>query len=175
MLFRSKNYYRNEGKPISQIITIPQMAQAVMAIMLFRPDNARARPSSLLKKEDDYNQLFNHHNPINLYRVCAELVKKVELFLSNNTDNLTASNKNDLKFYVSMVVCQEALSLFNPTVVQIAGLTVSNISYSHLNYAYQLVKNEYTLLGGTDRVAKGTELLEKINCCLLQKYNRNRE
>lgn len=47
---RRKNYYKNEGKSINRIVGIPQMAQAIMAIVLQKPDTARARPSSLMKK-----------------------------------------------------------------------------------------------------------------------------
>jgi len=42
---RRKNSQRNDGRPIEQIIGIPMMAQAIMAISLQRPDDARARPS----------------------------------------------------------------------------------------------------------------------------------
>jgi hypothetical protein len=45
---RRKNFYKNEGKPRDKIIGIPHMSQAVMAILLQRPDTARSRPSSLI-------------------------------------------------------------------------------------------------------------------------------
>ncbi|HSA64550.1 MAG TPA: AIPR family protein [Nitrospira sp.] len=55
---RRKNYYKNEGKPRDKIVGIPHLAQAVMAILLQRPDAARARPSSLLKKDEDYGKVY---------------------------------------------------------------------------------------------------------------------
>ena len=64
---RRKNFYKNEGKPIGRIVSIPQMAQAVMAIVLRQPDNARARPSSLIKRDDDYHRLFSPSYPIEIY------------------------------------------------------------------------------------------------------------
>jgi hypothetical protein len=56
---RRKNYYKNLGKPSKKIISIPYLAQAVMAIILREPDNARARPSSLLKTEENYKRVFD--------------------------------------------------------------------------------------------------------------------
>ena len=46
---RRKNYYKNEEKDCDKIIGIPLMAQIIMSIILARPNDARARPSSLIK------------------------------------------------------------------------------------------------------------------------------
>ena len=73
---RRKNFYKNEGKPRDRIIGIPQLAQATMAIVLARPDNARARPSSLLKRDDDYEQVYNLAYPIALYCTGPGLLDK---------------------------------------------------------------------------------------------------
>jgi hypothetical protein len=59
-----RTYVLAEGRPIERIVSIPYMAQAVMAIVLQRPDTARARPSSLLKKNEDYERLFSLSHPI---------------------------------------------------------------------------------------------------------------
>jgi hypothetical protein len=76
LLLRSqKEFLQNEGKPRSKIISIPAMAQALMAIMLQVPDTARARPSSLLKKDEDYEKVFNETYPIQLFRACIELTR----------------------------------------------------------------------------------------------------
>ncbi len=55
---RRKNSHKNDGRPIEKVIGISMMAQAVMAAVLQRPDDARARPSSLIKKDDDYQKFF---------------------------------------------------------------------------------------------------------------------
>ena len=68
---RRKNLHKNDGRPLDKIVSIPLMAQAVMSILLQRPDDARARPSSLLKKDDDYSSVFSTSIPIGVYRVCA--------------------------------------------------------------------------------------------------------
>jgi hypothetical protein len=38
-----------------------------MAIALQRPNDARAHPSSLLKRNEDYEKVFNRSYPIALY------------------------------------------------------------------------------------------------------------
>jgi len=61
---RRKNYYKNQGKPIKRILGIPYLAQCVMACALSDPNNARARPSSLIKNGDTYNRIFNSSYPL---------------------------------------------------------------------------------------------------------------
>lgn len=167
---RRKNYYKNEGKPIQRIISIPQMAQAVMAIALKRPDTARARPSSLLKGDADYQRLFSSSYPIELYRACAEILKQTEAFLSTHPDGLSAADKNNLKFYVAMTASQEALRTSDPGPALLAGLAGQPLPPGVLEAAYQDVKEEYEALGSSDQVAKGPELLTALQARMKEKH-----
>jgi hypothetical protein len=63
---RRKNSYKNAGKPKRDIFSINEVAQAIIAIVLARPDDARARPGSLLKSEGDYNKVFDPNAPLEL-------------------------------------------------------------------------------------------------------------
>ncbi len=76
---RRKNFYKNQGKPASKIVTIPRLAQAVTAIYLQKPDDARARPSTVLRKT--YTEVFHRHHPPDMYLKCAQLVNVIEEFL----------------------------------------------------------------------------------------------
>lgn len=78
---RRKNYYKNMGKPIDRIISIPYLAQAVMAIVLREPNISRSRPSSIIKKDNDYKRVFNQKFNLDVYRFCAEMMKYVESFI----------------------------------------------------------------------------------------------
>ncbi len=167
---RRKNYYKNEGKPVNRIIGIPQMAQATMAVVLKRPDTARARPSSLIKRDEEYLQLFKDTYPIEIYRACARILKKTEEFLNLHTDNLSSGDKNNIKFYIAMVVAREILNKFDPSVSELASLAGKDIDDSFFSSAYALVNTEYRNLGGTDRVAKGSELVTSINQKLSERY-----
>jgi len=167
---RRKNYYKNEGKPINRIISIPQLAQAVMAVLLKRPDMARARPSSLIKKDKEYSELFNPKHPIEIYRACAEVMKQTDNFINIHGTSLSTPDKNNLKFYIAMCASQEALQDFNPQTERIASLAGCLLSDETLKNAYELVWNEYSSLGGTDKVAKGSELLEKLQKKMKGKY-----
>ncbi len=62
---RRKHYYRNIGKSSERIVSIPLLAQAIMA--MGRPDTSRARPSSLLKDDTDYKSLFSKSIELPVY------------------------------------------------------------------------------------------------------------
>ncbi len=78
---RRKNYYKNEGRPLSRIISINLLAQAMMTLLLGEPDNARARPSSLIKLDHVYRSLFSEKIELDAYVVAADLIRRIEIAL----------------------------------------------------------------------------------------------
>ena len=86
---RRKNYYKNQGKPRAKIYSIANTAQYVEAILFASPSSARNNPTSLLKKDANYNRIFNKNNDINIYRQCCMIysnVKKVVKTISKDKD-----------------------------------------------------------------------------------------
>ena len=166
---RRKNYYRNEGRPIAKIISIPYLAQAVMAIALRRPDNARARPSSLLKTDDQYVKVFSDKYPLVLYITCAKVMRKVDEFLYSQP-KLQRKDINNLRFYVAMIVSMNETGLPQPKPKQIGDINASLISIASLTSAYEEAKAKYTELGGTDQIAKGPELVKQLAMERYQAY-----
>ncbi|MEH2276605.1 MAG: AIPR family protein [Nostoc sp.] len=78
---RRKNYYKNMGKPIDRIISIPYLAQSVMAIVLREPNISRSRPSSIIKTDSDYKRVFKEKSNLEVYMFCVEVMKQVELLI----------------------------------------------------------------------------------------------
>jgi len=100
---RRKNYYKNIGKPAERIISIPYLAQAVMAILLHEPDNARARPTSLIKRQSDYERVFSESTTLEVYFKCAKIMKNLDSFLRGDFPAYSDQEKNNLKFHIGMV------------------------------------------------------------------------
>jgi len=163
---RRKNFYKNEGKPRDKIIGIPHLAQAVMSVILQHPDTARARPSSLLKKDEDYGKIYNPDYPIKLYYVCAEASRRVEAYLKSADCNLPAKDRNNLRFYVLMHLVLTLAGNVNPSAADIANLDPTQIDEVLIGKSLDVVASKYVELGGTDQVAKGTALLEALKTLL---------
>ena len=158
---RRKNYYKNQGKPRKKIVSIPYLAQAVMAIFLRRPDSARARPSSLLKANDTYQQVFNNQYPISLYYVCAEAMFRIESFLKAPVLSVAAKDRLNLRYYVAM----HAITGVGPTSPisnTVALYNVESLSQDLVQASVNVVYPQYIELGGNDQVAKGPVLLRQL-------------
>jgi hypothetical protein len=111
---RRKNYYKNNGYPIDRIISIPYLAQAVMAIVLREPNISRARPSSIIKQDSDYKRVFNQSYNMEIYLFCAKMMKEVESFTRTSISNqskqengnqwFNTSSLRILNFHLAMLV-----------------------------------------------------------------------
>jgi AIPR protein len=159
---RRKNFYKNEGKGIDKIISIPYLAQAVMAIALQRPDTARARPSSLLKDESDYEKVFSEGHPIQLYAGCALIMKRVDAYLRSEELGLNRKDQTNLRFYVGMLGAMRQASGKSLTSRTVAALAVEKLTDSELAAALNQARAAYEGLGSSDQAAKGPELLRKL-------------
>ena len=159
---RRKNYYKNEGKPRDKIVGIPYLAQAIMAIVLQQPDQARARPSSLLKNDDDYERVFNPSYPIELYYVCAEAMRRVETHLKSSNLGVPAGDRNNLRFYVVMCAVAGIGKSSKTTPNGIANFDVAALDRGAVQRSLNYVQPKYVGLGGNDQVAKGPLLLKAI-------------
>jgi hypothetical protein len=158
---RRKNFYKNQGRPVEQILSIPFMAQAVMSILLQRPDDARARPSSLLKKDDDYRAIFSNDFPLAMYRVCVLSIKRVDEFL-RGTGDIETKDRTNLRFFVAMHVVACATMTRSPDAQKIAALDVALIDEKMIDASYSVVAAKYKEFGGNDQVAKGPLLREAL-------------
>lgn len=162
---RRKNSHKNLGRPVEQILSIPLLAQAIMAIALQRPDDARARPSSLLKKDDDYKRLFSTGHPIEAYLVAAKIIKSVQSGL-RTFETLAPKDRTNLLFYVALHVAAVLAGKAAPTIRDIAGIRPEALTSTVLDTSLAVVKPLYDSLGANDQVAKGTQLLTDLKIVL---------
>jgi hypothetical protein len=98
---RRKNFYKNTGKSADRIVGISALGQAVMAIGLSRPNDARARPSTLLNDASDYRAVFNEQTPLEVYLWLASTQKRIDADLLVESD---AYERSNLRFYVSCYI-----------------------------------------------------------------------
>lgn len=154
---RRRNYYKNEGVRISQILRPMILAQTVISVLLQRPDDAKGRPTTVLKKE--YERVFNPKYSLNLFVNCALLIKKVDQFLSKQIP--IRYHRSNLRWYVAMVYAQALTNKNNPRHIDLSEIEIPGDEEALIS-SLEKVKKEYELLGESDIVAKGTELVAKL-------------
>lgn len=162
---RRKNYYKNNGRLVNKIISISYLSQAVISILLQKPDYARARPSTLINDDSDYMEIFNENYRVPIYLICVRLMKRVEEYIRQQSGNYNLSREdiNNLKFHVAMNVTMKLLHKGrNIKVEDILTIDLSKVSDEFLNEQLIEVLSVYKALGGTDKVAKGPTFTKQL-------------
>lgn len=157
---RRKNFYKNEGRPASKIVSISLMAQAVMALFRGEPDNARARPSSLIKDDQVYNSIFSESYQLDSYLVAASTIRAIELELKV-TAGLVARDRNNIRFYVLYWVCALKANSIALNADRVAKLK-DQISAEEIKEGISAVWELFSAAGGSDQVAKGPSFKEEL-------------
>jgi hypothetical protein len=157
---RKKNHYKNQGMPVAKIISIPYMAQTMMAIILLKPDSARARPSTLINSDSEYKKIFSLDMPIDIYLKVIQIMKIVENYLKPDKCGQELERKvvTNIKYYVAMMVSVKLIGAQKAIPDKLARIPAINISDEILKAALNEVLTKYNELGASDQVAKGSIL-----------------
>jgi hypothetical protein len=98
---RRKGHYREQRKPADRIISVVEVLQAMVSIVLKRPDDARGRPRDYFKKTDSYKTVFGVDvYPLTMYFKTAQIARKVGEFLDNKV--LESIHRRNVNFYLCM-------------------------------------------------------------------------
>lgn len=158
---RRKNYYKNQGKKANEIVSIGFLGQCLISLFLSKPNYARARPSTLLSNDDYYKQLYVDNTDLELFYRSASLGKKVEKYIKSTSEYAQAV-KSDILFYVVYTVVALAVHSPNISAEAFKSLDMGIFDDASIERAAQLVLGLYQKLGGNNKVAKGSELLERL-------------
>jgi hypothetical protein len=157
---RRKNFYKKDGKPASKILSIGLMAQAVMTLFRGEPDNARARPSSLIKDDQVYSSIFSESFALDAYLVAASAIRMIELKLKES-DGLVARDRNNIRFYVLYWVCAIKSKSISLNADRLSKLK-DQISSEDITEAISEVWQLFSAEGATDKIAKGPQFRELL-------------
>lgn len=158
---RRKNFYKNEGMPKDKIISIPFLAQCLISILLKKPNYSRARPSTLLNDEVTYRDLYLNNKYLDSYYKAAIIGKRVKSLLSS-LGVYSVSEQSDISFYVMYVITSKVVGEIDITPEQLANVDLDKFNENNIRVCAEYVYNMYRELGGTNKIAKGTNLIDTI-------------
>ena len=166
---RRKNYYRNIGKPMDQIIRIPLLAQAVMAVGLSRPDNSRARPSSLLKSDRAYETMFSTEIPLEVYLWAAKAQKGIDAFLQTSEAGASIAERTNLRFHLATLATAKLFGARVHSPLQLKALATEGRTLGEADLPECLGILRETMqrfvdetAESEDKIAKGPSFVEAI-------------
>ena len=159
---RRKNYYKNQGKPVRNIVSISFVAQAILSCALGEPASARARPSSLIKRDEDYTRVFSSDYPLESYHIATAITRRVIDALRQEDCGVAREHTSNLRFYVAMVAAIRLTRSTRLSAGKLARVEMNSLTDSDLMDISQQVWKLYSRRGASDRAAKGPELTKDI-------------
>jgi hypothetical protein len=158
---RKKGQCRRLKRPIARTVGMRAMAQAVIAVALREPDEARGRPETYVHKHA--NKVFDPEADGELFAACITLDRTVETFLWSRED-LTNDEIRDVRYFMDTYLISVITGTRTPTAAEIIkvlpGLQV--VDEKLLKKALDESLRIYRSLGGTDKNAKSKEMTMAI-------------
>jgi hypothetical protein len=176
---RRKGHYKSLNKPAAQIVGIVDLMQALIAIMLRKPDYARGRPRDYLK--DKKRQLLfgaddrdaDDESPsykLDVYLRCVQIVRKVDSFLS--ALDLDSNTSLNLRFYVALDMATGLAGNAHCPPDKISAIDVErDFTEARLKESYKRLRALYMRYGGDDDAAKGKDMVAALLKSLKKRHS----
>lgn len=157
---RKKGEYRRLKKAINKIVGMGTLAQAVIAVALQKPDEARGRPETFVKNHTA--EVFDTTVDRDLYAACILLDRQVIEFLQ--AQGLEPDEVRDIRYYVSMLVGKEwnLVTRSADSISKALAAVVKPIPVVTLKTATEQARKAYKRLGATDVVAKSSQMRDLV-------------
>lgn len=176
---RKKNYYRNQKKPIAKIVSINYLSQALVSILDKNPVKARSTPTILIKKDNDYNHVFNTNYDIRVFYYSLLIRMQVSKYLKNiKKKHLNDPVLENITKYCELHVTRTLASLLLTTdnvnkdnIITIKESRITNIPKQLLDESVILVKRAIgnTVQDISKKASLNDQITEQINNYLKEK------
>jgi hypothetical protein len=177
---RRKGEYKDEGKPIAKIVPVIELLQAMLAIALKRPDDARARPRDYIKEDDKYAQIFSEDRfDLTLYLKAVSLYRRVASFLASTELDLDVGHQRNVKFYLVMYFAVALTKNPYAPPDRLLSIDTAKLDNELIADCYQRIWKQYQELAKKfatngekdyDSLAKGPHLLRALNTELKRRF-----
>ena len=179
---RRKGYHKDKGVPARDIASVIEVTKAIVAIVVQRADDARARAGNYLRRDSGYAEVFGKWTddgwvdalPLGTYVTCVQIVRLVEQCLKEEAkvDDELRGHEHNLRFYIAMYVACATLRTTRPDPESLATTKTATIPERVIRDCYKRVWKSYDMLGRTDTVAKGTDLNTKLLSQIRRRYRK---
>jgi hypothetical protein len=137
-----------------------------MAMGLSQPDNSRARPSSLLKRDDEYAKIFSTKIPVQAYLWLAQAQKTVDAFLLSEDAGATPQERTNLRFHLAMVAAARLVGsrVYAPGQLRNVVADGTPVTPAHLADCLTVVRESFAERvkdsnDAPDKIAKGSDFV----------------
>jgi hypothetical protein len=161
---RRRRYYFNLGKPVDRIVSIDQMGQAVLSVLVQAPHVARSSPSQVFDN-DIYGTVFHPDWDVVIYHSCIQLLRESREFLSAFKKTIPVE---DFEYHLAMLLAMALTRRDHPGRKDVAKLSDVEIRTSVAREMLELIQHEYdqtSRLTGVvllDQLSKDAQVTKRI-------------
>ena len=116
---RRRHLYSNEGIPLTKLVSIDQMGQALLSTLAQTPHIARGRLSDVFS-DDIYGLLFNPGYAIFMYSSAIRILRECEGFLRSKRE--TSGQVDDFCFHLAMLTAIALTRKVSPSDKELAAI-----------------------------------------------------
>jgi hypothetical protein len=185
---RRRGFWKDQRKPMAQILSVKELMQAVIAVMTDRQDDARGRPLGYISDKEKRWMLFGHDDyddtfimteqdvisrppyDIKVYLNCVKLVRRTDQFLTVQP-KLTNEDKRNIRFYLVKYLACKAIGSAYCVPGQIATLNADAMVDSLIDEPFKKVRRLYRLHGGDDDAGRSPDLSSALNKLLIREFS----
>lgn len=156
---RRKNHYRNQGIARPSIVTLTEMAQALVSALLMKGGDARGRPNSLLKSDEDYELLFSEKYPLDTFTNIILAKRNIMIALAEMYPGEPAAFRNNVVWHTLAFISG---SRFFNTLHAAKKWSGLELDYETIQAEAAKVVGWFGEAGATDGVSKSPGFQETI-------------
>jgi hypothetical protein len=157
---RRKGHYKDLGKPAKKIVSVREVLQATLAVLLRLPDVARGRPTDYLNEEEKYKEVYlDEKVPLTVHVKSTELVSRIE---GHKSKQAHKDRLLDLQFYVAYIAAARTLGNAHVPAQKLAALNVPKIKDAVISRAFNDAYTAYMKFGGDANASKSREMREYV-------------
>lgn len=130
-----------------------------MAMRMQVPHEARGRPGTFLKIQDNYDKVFPVSINFDEYVYAAKLERKVDAFISKIRASTDAVYRNNLRYHLMMILVWE---LAGKKTGKIDALNVDKLDDAKMQKAFDWLIAQFDKDGAEDSTAKDKAFTESL-------------
>jgi hypothetical protein len=119
------------------------LLQAIVAIVLQRPQDAYGAPGRYIRNDDEYQSVFGEQHSIPLFLNCVKIQRRIDDYLVYKQVDLERGHKTRVRAYLAMYAACVALKCYSPTQDSVLELNVSDINEEILEDTFKRVYKKY--------------------------------
>lgn len=176
---RRKNFYKNLGKPISKIFSIQITAQSIHAIMNFKPSEARARPTTLIKQQESYEKIFAKDTNYQVFLNCCVVNRLISDYIKTRiADKEEKSIARTFIHHIGRIIPSFSSQKSHLGANEIGELNTSGITDDLISNSFEFLKEciegfkASSTTQNINSISKSGPFEEYISSELVNKFNR---